>query len=131
MQTKLSDGSVMISGFLGKDAEYKQVGEKNSSLTRFSVKVGERNNEAIWVNCQCWHSTARACMGLKKLDTVLCVGRIKTYSKNDGTQGVNLECEAVFVQPIAQQVAVPQATNNTLQGVDGVEDFLSDDGCPF
>ena len=28
MQTKLSDGSVMISGFLGKDAEYKQEGDK-------------------------------------------------------------------------------------------------------
>ena len=42
MQTKLSDGSVMICGILAKDAEYKQVGDKNSSLTKFSIKVGER-----------------------------------------------------------------------------------------
>ena len=44
MQTKLSDGSVMVCGVLPKDAEYKTVGQNNSSLTKFSVKVGERIN---------------------------------------------------------------------------------------
>ena len=36
------DGSVMICGFLGKDAEHKTVGDKNSSLTKFGVMVGEK-----------------------------------------------------------------------------------------
>ena len=39
MQGKLQDGSIIICGVLGKDAEYKTVGDKNSSLTKFSVKV--------------------------------------------------------------------------------------------
>lgn len=82
MQAGLPDGSVIISGFLAKDAEYKQVGGNNSSLTKFSVKVGERQpkvqgerGETIWVNCQCWHSVARATKALKKFDVVLCVGK--------------------------------------------------------
>ena len=126
MQTKLSDGSVMISGFLPKDAEYKRVGEKNSSLTTFSVKVGERDGEAIWVNCQCWHSVARACMSLKKFDVVLCVGHIKKYTKKDGTQGVNLECDGVFIQPPAQE-----APQQVTQSVDGYAELLTDEGTPF
>lgn len=126
MQTKLSDGSVMISGFLGKDAEYKQVGDKRSSLTTFSVKVGERDGEAIWVNCQCWHSAARACMNLKKFDVVLCVGHIKKYTKNDGTQGVSLECDGVFIQPPAQE-----APQQVTQSVNGYEELLTDEGTPF
>ena len=42
MQCKFSDGTIMIGGFLAKDAEYMQVGGDNKSLTKFSVKVGER-----------------------------------------------------------------------------------------
>jgi len=79
MQARLPDGSVIISGFLAKDAEYKQVGGNNSSLTKFSVKVGERQpkvqgerGEAVWVSCQCWHSVARATKALKKLTYILC-----------------------------------------------------------
>ena len=79
MRAKLPDGSVIISGFLAKDAEYKQVGGNNSSLTKFAVKVGERQpkvqgerGEAVWVNCQCWHSVARATKALKKFDVVFC-----------------------------------------------------------
>lgn len=129
MQTKFNDGSVMISGFLGKDAEYRQVGKKNSSLTTFSVKVGERDGEAVWVGCQCWHSTARACVRLKKFDVVLCIGHIKKYTKNDGTQGACLECEGVFIQPPAQEIQ--NAQPNTAQGIDGYEELLTDDGVPF
>lgn len=131
MQTKLNDGSVMISGFLSKDAEYRQVGDKKSSLTKFSVKVGERDGNAIWVNCQCWHSAARACKNLKKFDVVLCIGKVEknTYTKNDGTQGtdVHLTCEAVFVQPQAASEQAQQVT----QSVNGYEDLLTDDGTPF
>ena len=42
MQTKLPDGSVMISGYVPRDAEYRRVGDKDSSLTHFSVKIGEK-----------------------------------------------------------------------------------------
>lgn len=113
MQAKLPDGSVIISGFLAKDAEYKQVGGNNSSLTKFAVKVGERQlkvqgerGEAVWVNCQCWHSVARVTKALKKFDVVFCVGKVekKPYTGKDGKEkvDVHLVCEAVFVQPTAE-----------------------------
>ena len=95
MRARLPDGSVIISGFLAKDAEYKQVGGNNSSLTKFAVKVGERQpkvqgerGEAVWVSCQCWHSVARATKALKKFDVVLCVGKVekKPYTSKDGEE---------------------------------------------
>lgn len=107
MQARLPDVSVIISGFLAKDAEYKQAGDNNSSLTKFAVKVGERQpkvqgerGEAVWVSCQCWHSVARATKALKKFDVVLCVGKVekKPYTSKDGEEkvDVHLVCEAVF-----------------------------------
>lgn len=138
MQARLPDGSVIISGFLAKDAEYKQVGGNNSSLTKFAVKVGERppkvqgeRGEAIWVNCQCWHSVARATMSLKKFDVVLCVGKVekKPYVSKDGEEkvDVHLACEAVFVQPAAEATP-PQELGSDLSDF---EEVLSDEGTPF
>lgn len=138
MRARLPDGSVIISGFLAKDAEYKQVGDHNSSLTKFAVKVGERppkvqgeRGEAIWVNCQCWHSIARATKALKKFDVVLCVGKVekKPYVSKDGEEkvDVHLACEAVFVQPAAE-AAPPQELGSDLSDF---EEVLSDEGTPF
>lgn len=125
MQARLPDGSVIISGFLAKDAEYKQVGGNNSSLTKFAVKVGERppkvqgeRGEAIWVN---W----------KKFDVVLCVGKVekKPYTSKDGEEkvDVHLVCEAVFVQPTAE-AAPPQELGGDLSDF---EEVLNDEGTPF
>lgn len=137
MQAKLPDGSIIISGILGQDAEYKQVGQNSSSLTKFSVKVGERpprnQNEkpqAIWVNCQCWHGTARAAKGLKKLDYVLCVGKLEehTYTNSQGEQKLDrhLSAEGVFVQPTAAPAEyMPANLPNDY------EEILSDEGTPF
>ena len=70
MQTAFKDGSVMVCGTLPKDAVYKTVGQNSSSLTTFGVKVGEkpspdvnRKADAVWCNCECWHSVARAAKG--------------------------------------------------------------------
>ena len=135
MRARLPDGSVIISGFLAKDAEYKQVGGNNSSLTKFSVKVGERQpkvqgerGEAVWVN---WHSVARATKALKKFDVVLCVGKVekKPYTSKDGEEkvDVHLVCEAVFVQPTAE-AAPPQELGGDLSDF---EEVLNDEGTPF
>lgn len=144
MQTKLSDGSVMICGILPRDAEYKQVGEKNSSLTKFSIKVGEKKVEgqekpqAIWVNVQCWHSIARAAQNLKKLDTALVIGKIekKTYTAKDGTQKEDIHVNAEYVNCMPNiQAPVTNQANNTLESLDGFEDVYSvlddTDSLPF
>lgn len=40
MRARLPDGSVIISGFLAKDAEYKQVGGNNSVAHQVFSKSG-------------------------------------------------------------------------------------------
>ena len=138
MRARLPDGSVIISGFLAKDAEYKQVGGNNSSLTKFSVKVGERQpkvqgerGEAVWVNCQCWLCVSRDTMDLKNFVVVLCVGKVekKPYTSKDGEEkvDVHLVCEAVFVQPTAE-AAPPQELGGDLSDF---EEVLNDEGTPF
>lgn len=113
MQTKLNDGSILIAGFLGKDAEYKQVGQNNSSLAKFSVNVGKKAGaqQPTWVNCECWHEAARAAASLKKFDVVLCFGHIKTdtYTDNNGQQKTTsvLEVEGFFLQPKPQGMGDP------------------------
>lgn len=107
MQTKFKDGSVMIAGFLARDAEFRQVGDKNTNVASFSVKVGERDTggdkpEAIWVNCQCWHDLAKFASTLKKFDRVLAVGKLKreTYTQNgEEKESVRMECELILPQP--------------------------------
>ena len=134
MQTMFKDGSVMICGFLGKDAEYKIVGDKNSSLTKFGVMVGEKQVEgqdkpdAIWVNCDCWHDVARATKDLKKFDVVMCVGKIATNEK-DGKTYKTLVCDAVFIMNKVPQAAASVATPAELPK--DFEEILTDDGCPF
>lgn len=115
MQTKLNDGSILIGGFLSNDAEYKQVGNKQSSLTKFSVNVGKKPgaDKPTWVNCQCWHETARAAASLKKFDVVMCFGHIEqsTYTAQNGEQktDVHLVVEGIFVQPRPQQITQEMA----------------------
>lgn len=137
MQGKLQDGSIIISGILGNDPEYKQVGEKKSSLTKFSVKVGERPTakadekpEAIWAYCQCWHELARAAAQLKKGDSVLCIGRMETREYN-GKEYKSLNCD--FVTKSLSTVS-PKNENKQDQPQELLEDYeelLTDDGCPF
>ena len=63
MYSKLQDGSFIVCGYVARDSELKTVGEKKSSLCRWSVKAGEKGSgddkEAIWVNCQAWHDKGR------------------------------------------------------------------------
>ena len=141
MQCKFSDGTIMIGGFLAKDAEYMQVGGDNKSLTKFSVKVGERppqNGEqrgvAIWCNCECWRSVARAAMGLKKFDVVIAFGKLKveTYTKDgEEKQKKVLVCEGVFVQPPAAPAPAPMAQGAYIPPADSGMEIFDEDGVPF
>lgn len=135
MQTMFKDGSVMISGRVGQDAEVKTVGEKNSTLCRFGVAVGTRDpknkdSETIWVNCQCWHDVARYAAQIRKGDTIFAVGRISTYTTNEGKTYKNLDCEYVAIQGKGAAAPAPAAAPDTDLGED-FEELFSDDGVPF
>lgn len=139
MQTAFKDGSVMVCGTLPKDAVYKTVGQSGSSLTTFSVKVGEkpspdvnRKADAVLCNCECWHSVARAAQHLRKGDTVLCVGKIKVEQWTDKKDSQprtakKLVCEFVIPMPVAAAAAPVQTDTGDLSGY---ADLLSD-GAPF
>ena len=136
MQSKLQDGSIMICGVLGKDAEFKKVGDKNSSLCKFGVKVGERpstndqqKSEAIWVSCQCWNAVAIAAKSFKKGDVVFCVGKIVTDNYN-GKVYKKLECEYVDKMIIADSSPAPNMNEKT-SDLSDYEDILGDGDVPF
>lgn len=134
MQTKFSDGSVMVCGFVPSDAELRRVGEKNTARTRFGVKVGERpDGTAVWANCQCWGNMALYAAQIKKGDSVLAIGTLSTYtSEKNGQTYTNLDCEYVSIQPKAPApAAAPAQTSAPDPGNLSVSDILSDDGIPF
>lgn len=137
MQSKLQGGSVIVCGYVPKDAELKTVGEKGSSLCRWSVKVDEKANgdqkEAVWANCQAWHGTARYAASIKKGDTVLCVGNLETNTGTDGKVYKNLVCEFVSVMksvPKASPVA-PLPETSEITDLSEYEEILGDGESPF
>ena len=133
MQSKLQDGSIIICGYVARDAEFKST-QTGKSLCRWSVKVGERQNgeqkEAIWVNCQAWHGAARAASAIKKGDTVLAVGKLD-ISEHEGKTYKNLVCDFISIMKDvpAQQSNEPYMANTT--DLSAYEEILSEDDPPF
>lgn len=112
MQSKLQDGSIIVCGYVAKDAELKTT-QTGKSLCRWSVSVGTRQKgeekETIWVSCQAWHDAARAASQIKKGDTVLAVGKIET-NKYEGKTYKNLVCEFVSIMRGAPAESAPASS---------------------
>jgi len=99
---------MLACGRLAKNAEYKQVGVKQSSLCKFSIKVadvasGDGGKTAKWLDCVCWHKLAKYAAGLEKGDIVLVCGILKDASYTSKKTGEfikksELDCEFVTVQ---------------------------------
>ena len=138
MYSKLQDGSFIVCGYVARDSELKTVGEKHSSLCRWSVKAGEmkngENKKDIWIKCQAWHDIARSAAAIKKGDTVLCVGRLEKSTGTDGKEYKNLVCEFVSVMkavPKEQSVVLPPEGENELVDLTEYEEILNDGDTPF
>ena len=138
MYSKLQDGNFIVCGYVARDSELKTVGEKHSSLCRWSVKAGEKINgedkEAIWVSCQAWHEKARSAAAIKKGDTVLCVGKLEKNTGNDGKVYKNLVCEFVSIMkavPKEPSVVLPSEGESELVDLSEYEEILSDGDTPF
>lgn len=139
---KFSSGEFMVVGPIPKDAEYKTVGDKQSSLTKFSVKASERTDAsgqkvASWTNCTAWHAAARACKDFKKGDVVLVTGEIeeREYVSNGETKK-SKELVVDFVTKMAHVPAavVPAPAAATQIGDVDLSDFeelISDGDMPF
>ena len=136
MYSKLQDGNFIVCGYVARDSELKTVGEKNSSLCKWSVKVGvkiidNQEKEPIWVNCQAWHNTARVASAIKKGDTVLCVGKLET-NEYEGKTYKNLNCEFISIMNRVQENQ-PPANQNSGTNVDPYAEYeeILGDGVPF
>lgn len=73
MQAKLTDGSVMVCGPNGRDAEFSTVGANNSRKCTASLAVGKRPGEdgkqkTVWCNVVAWHDLASLLAPARKGD---------------------------------------------------------------
>lgn len=113
MQTKLTDGSVMVCGTCGKDAEFKTVGEKKSRKCTVSLAVGkwqafvEDKPVTIWCNVVAWHDLASLLAPARKGDAVFVIGRIKTREYNGKTY-TDLEAEFLSVASVHAAMTFPE-----------------------
>lgn len=146
MQAKIGN-SVIVVGSLPRDAEYKTVGDKDTPLCKFGLKVDERQDaegqrQAVWCNCTCWRDVADATANLQKGDVVLAVGKLqsRTYTGRDGDEKTSTElvCEAVFAMKPASTLdsfvshAQAQGVNFSVTPPEqDFEEIVSDDDLPF
>lgn len=140
MQVKMGK-TVMVCGTLPRDAEYKTVGEKQTPLCKFGLKVGERETDdgertAVWCNCTCWRQAADAAAGFCKGDTVLAVGEIRehTYQNREGEDVTarELVCEGVFLMGYPAGRSLPrEAAPPAASAAPDFEAIVGDDDLPF
>ena len=142
---KFPSGEFIVVGPIPKDAEYKTVGDKQSSLTKFSVKASERTDAsgqktASWTNCTAWHAAARACKDFKKGDVVLVTGKIeeREYVSNGETKkSKELVVDFVTKMDHIAQDLVPAPIPTAQAGGSGdvdlsdFEELISDGDRPF
>lgn len=125
-------------GHLGKDAIVNNVGGK--TVINFSVahsekykdQAGNQQAKTIWVECSYWTDKTGIAPYLKKGTQVHVDGapEVRTYPKNDGTQGVSLSLRVHSVQLLGSPAengqhaqAAPQAQAYAPAAQQPVEDL--------
>ena len=138
MQIKIGE-TVIVCGSLPRDAKLQYVGDKQTPLCKFGLKVGERpaadgsgQREAVWCNCTCWRKVAEAASKARKGDVALAVGRIQesVYTNREGEEvtGRELVCEGVFLMNNRSEENKPAVYAHT---VTDVGEVVADDDLPF
>jgi len=92
-------------GNLGRDPELKDIG--SSQVVNFSLAATTGKDETTWINCQVWGKRSEVAMKYLTKGSKITVsgrGKLRTYTKNDGTQGYSLELDVQdFTLPARQQ----------------------------
>lgn len=134
-----SKGHCIACGTLPRDAQYRQVGSKQSSLTTFGIKVDEVSVEghdkpqAKWLDCKCWHKVAKFASMLEKGDTVMVIGMLMRENWTDKSTGELKEKTVLDCQMIIPQQSADYVSPATEQGGfdDGFTDMGDDSDVPF
>ena len=126
MQARMPDGSVIVAGACGRDAEIKYIGERQTPKATVSVAVGKRkdgdgDNLTIWANVVAWRGLADVLAGARKGDAILAIGRVSTREYNGKTYS-DLNADFVSIASIAQQAQQPAPQGDPMAGFEEVED---------
>lgn len=111
---------LQVIGNLGKDcivnsSNGKSVMNFNVAHTeKFKNSQGVQQDKTIWVECAYWKDNTALAPYLKKGTQVYVEGQpeVRTYAKNDGTQGVSLSLRVQNVQLLGSK----QTGDNQSQG---------------
>lgn len=113
MQLK-SGKNAIVAGFVARDAEFREVGDRATPLTKFAVKAFEtgtgQERVTHWCNVVCWRDAAYAAQEIRKGDYVLVAGTLQER-EYEGKTYTDLVAEFVSVQGAAKQAqtAAPDA----------------------
>lgn len=97
---------MQVIGNLGKDCITNTVNGKSvmnftvAHTEKFKNGQGQQQDKTIWVDCAYWSDRTAVAPYLKKGTQVYVEGspEVKTYTKNDGTQGFSLSLRVASVQ---------------------------------
>ena len=93
--------TAVICGHLGRDAEFKAVGERTViSFTLATSRKVKDTESTTWWHVSYWTKTDKFAAYLKKGTPVLVSGEpfTREFDKKDGTKGVSLEIDAKDVK---------------------------------
>lgn len=104
----LSNGNLLVTGTVTRDAELKYVGQKQTPVCTFSLAAGKRKDTTtIFVNCQARRALSRYASLICKGDSVCAVGRVEEWEYNGKTYK-SLACEWLNAAiPTAEASAAP------------------------
>lgn len=131
---------VMVSGTLGRDAEYKLVGAKETPLLKFSVMHGREDDpdengrrKGKYIDVNVWGIAAAKMRGvLKRDDTVLVCGQLKERTDNHGRTWKSVDTYGevwASVACMAGRIGAAQEapTASVLQSAGDFEPIFADD----
>lgn len=135
MQTKFSDGSVMVAGRVTKDADMRHT-TTGKRVTSFSMAVGKaKDTTTIYVDVAAWNNLADYAQSITKGDIVCAIGTI-TEREYKGKTYKTLTCDWLNIAKADCGSAVSRPTQTTSSKQSAVdvqyEELEDDDGdLPF
>ena len=97
-QSKIGNGYYFVWGNATRDAEFRRVGDKRISQTRFSIAWDNgKNEDTHYLDCKAWRGCAGEAKKIKKGDYVACIGKIieSTTLKKDGTPFIDMDVDII------------------------------------